>query len=69
MIRPITPADSAAVGALAVSSGLFHEEETGFLDKMLADYFASKIEEGHVCLIDEEGRPLGVCFRVLPTFW
>ena len=62
MIRPITPADSAAVVALAVSSGLFPEEETDFLDKMLADYFAGKIEEGHVCLIDEEDRPLGVAY-------
>jgi ribosomal protein S18 acetylase RimI-like enzyme len=62
MIRPIAPADSAAVVALAVSSGLFPEEETGFLDRMLAEYFASKIEEGHVCLINEEDRPLGVAY-------
>ncbi len=62
MIRSITPADSPAVIALAVSSGLFPEEETGFLDKMLADYFDDKIEEGHVCLIDEEDRPVSVAY-------
>lgn len=62
MIRPITPADSAKVIALTISSGLFSEEDAAFLDKMLADYFTGKSQEGHVCVIDEAAQPLGVAY-------
>jgi ribosomal protein S18 acetylase RimI-like enzyme len=62
MIRPITRADAPSVIALAISSGMFPEEETEFLDKMMADYFDSKIAEGHVFLIKEEDQPLGVAY-------
>ena len=62
MIRPITPDDSAAVVALAVASGLFPEEETGILDKMLADYFGGNAADGHVCVILEEDEQLGVAY-------
>lgn len=64
MIRTITPNDSAAVIAVAVASGVFPEEETPFLDKMLTDYFGGNINEGHVCLIDDEGEPRGVAYYV-----
>lgn len=60
MIRPATPADCAAVAALAVSSGLFSAEDTAITDKMMADYFAGA--EGHRCLIDEDGEPLAVAY-------
>lgn len=62
MIRPITPADSATVIALAVESGLVPEDGTEVLHKMLADYFNGNIHEGHACLIDDEGDPLGVAY-------
>lgn len=62
MIRPITPADSAKVVALTISSGLFSEEDAAFLDKMLADYFTGKSQEGHVCLVDTESELLGVAY-------
>ncbi|MBN8594901.1 MAG: GNAT family N-acetyltransferase [Anaerolineae bacterium] len=61
MIRPVTPADSAAVAEVAVASGLFAPEDSGFLDTMMANYFAHGIHEGHECVIDVEG---GVCAGV-----
>ena len=62
MIRPITPADSAAVVALAISSGLFPSDASGFLDKMMADYFASNHADGHMCLLDEDAEAVGVAY-------
>lgn len=62
MIRTITQDDSAAVVSLTVASGLFPVGETEILDKMLEDYFGGKIDEGHVCVIDEEHEPLGVAY-------
>lgn len=61
MIRPITEGDSAAVVGLAVASGLFPEDETEPLDKLLAGYFSD--DNGHACVIDEEEEePLGVAY-------
>lgn len=62
MIRPITPDDAAAVIALAVAAGLFPADGTEPLDTMLADYFGGNIDDGHVCVVDEEGAPLGVAY-------
>ena len=62
MIRPITRGDSAAVTDLSVASGLFPADEAEVLDKMIADYFAGNVDEGHACLIDEEDEPLGVAY-------
>jgi ribosomal protein S18 acetylase RimI-like enzyme len=62
MIRTITREDSASVIALAISSGMFPEEETGFLDTMLEDYFNARMHHGHVMLIREEDRPIGVAY-------
>ena len=62
MIRLATPDDSAAIIALAVAAGLFPADETAPLDKMLADYFGGNMDDGHVCVLDEESQPLGVAY-------
>lgn len=62
MVRAITPEDSAAVGTLAVASGLFPQDAIEFLDKMMADYFGGNCDQGHVCLIDVADEPLGVAY-------
>lgn len=62
MIRPVTPADSPTVTALAVAAGMFPADDTTVTDQMMADYFARNRELGHGCLIDEEDEPLGVVY-------
>lgn len=62
MIRPMTPDDSAAVIALVVAAGMFPASETEVVDNMLADYFGRTINDGHVCVIDEEDEPVGVAY-------
>jgi len=62
LIRRATNDDSAAVVALAVAAGLFLADDTEPLDKMMADYFGGNVADGHVCLIDEQGEPLGVAY-------
>jgi len=67
MIRPATPDDSATVTALAVAAGLFPADDTTVTDRMMAEYFAKNRENGHGCLIDEEGEPLGVAYYAPAT--
>ncbi len=62
MIRLITQADSAAVLSLAVTSGLFLENETELVEKMLEDYFGGNNNNGHACIIDQENEALGVAY-------
>lgn len=62
MIRPTTPDDAAALIALAVAAGMFSANETEVLDKMFADYFDGNIDDGHVCVTDEEREPIGVAY-------
>jgi ribosomal protein S18 acetylase RimI-like enzyme len=62
MIRAITEADAAAVVEVAVAAGLFAPEDAAFLDKMMADYFGSKRDDGHVCVIDVDERVMGVVY-------
>ena len=62
MIRPCTPADTAAVLALAVSAGLFPEEETGELAAVLASHFDGTLGDGHTWLTDDDGGPVGVAY-------
>jgi ribosomal protein S18 acetylase RimI-like enzyme len=63
MIRPTTPDDSAALIALTVAAGMFPANETEALAKVLADYFAGNIDEGHMWVTDEEeGEPCGVAY-------
>ena len=62
MIRSITHDDSAAVIELAISSGLFPADETELLDTMMANYFSSTSDDGHMCIIDVEDEPFGVAY-------
>ncbi|HXV94485.1 MAG TPA: GNAT family N-acetyltransferase [Pseudonocardia sp.] len=62
MIRPITSDDTPAVVSLAVSSGLFAPDDAEFIEQMMADYFGSKGDDGHMCVIDEEDEPLAVAY-------
>ena len=63
MIRPITHDDVETVVAIAVEAGLFSEDESAFLDKMLSDYFDHSKDDGHTCIIIEEaGEGLGVAY-------
>lgn len=63
MIRSTTPDDSATLIALAVATGLFAEDETEALNKVLADYFSGNLGAGHKWIIDEEeGKPCGVAY-------
>jgi ribosomal protein S18 acetylase RimI-like enzyme len=63
MIRAIMQDDAAAVGRLAIASGLFPEDASSFLDKMMADYFGGNMADGHRCVVVEEnGQLLGVAY-------
>ncbi len=63
MIRPVAPADTAAVRALTVASELFPPEESGVVETMLAAYFAGREAEGHTCVVDEvDGDLLAVAY-------
>ncbi len=62
MIRPAAPEDSAAVIDLVIAAEMFSNDDAGFLEGMLADYFDGNKDEGHVCVIDDEGGPLGVAY-------
>ena len=60
MIRPATPEDTAAVVDLVVAAEMFSADDAWLVEGMLADYFETNKEHGHVCVIDDEGGPLGV---------
>jgi GNAT superfamily N-acetyltransferase len=62
LIRPAAPEDSAAVIDLVIAAEMFSNNDAGFLEGMLADYFDGNKEDGHVCVIDDEGGPLGVAY-------
>lgn len=62
MIRTITPQDASTVVTLAIASGLFPEEASDFLEKMMADYFGGNKDEGHHCVIVVEDEPIGVAY-------
>ena len=62
MIRPAAPEDSAAVIDLVIAAEMFSNDDAGFLEGMLADYFDGNKDDGHVCVIDDEGGPLGVAY-------
>ena len=61
MIRPVTDHDAQAVVGLAVSSGLFTEEDAGIVAEMMKDYQRGKQAGGHACVIYEdcEARAVG----------
>jgi GNAT superfamily N-acetyltransferase len=62
LIRAVISEDSTIVSKLALESGLFGADAIGFLDKMMADYFDGNRDQGHACVIDIEGEPLGVAY-------
>lgn len=62
MIRDARPTDADAVTALAVSSGLFADDDTAVPQRMMADYFAGNREAGHRCLLDMDGVAVGVAY-------
>ena len=55
MIRPTTPADTAALVALADATGVFKPLEIQALREVLDDYFAANQAAGHRCVTCEEG--------------
>jgi hypothetical protein len=50
MIRPTTADDSASIIALAVGAGMFPANETDALAKVLEDYFAGNLDDGHAMI-------------------
>ena len=52
MIRPAQPSDTAAVVQLAISSGLFAEDEAEVVRTLMDDFFARTKADGHGCLVD-----------------
>ena len=52
MIRPAQPSDTAAVVQLAISSGLFAEDEAEVVRTLMDDFFARTMADGHGCLVD-----------------
>ena len=52
MIRPAQPSDNAAVVQLAISSGLFAEDEAEVVRTLMDDFFARTKADGHGCLVD-----------------
>lgn len=63
MIRPTTADDSASIIALAVGAGMFPANETDALAKVLEDYFAGNLDDGHAWITDEEeGELRGVAY-------
>lgn len=63
MIRPITPADSPALVALAGSSGLFKPDELDAVRGMLDEYHATHAANGHhILAYEEDGTPVGIAY-------
>ncbi len=62
LIRPATPEDTAAVIDLVIAAGMFSAADAWLVEGMLADYFDGNEEDGHVCVIDDEGGPVGVAY-------
>lgn len=62
MIRPVTRADATGVVDLAVSSGLFPRDDAGIVAQLMADYFDSSSDDGHVCVVVEDPEPLAVAY-------
>ncbi len=59
MIRPATPADTAAVVALAVDTAMFLPHEVGPVHDMLANFHAGQLGAGHLIEVwtDSPDRP------------
>ena len=64
MIRPAVPDDARAVTALSVAAGMFPPEATAVPHGLMADYFSGQEAAGHLCVIDDEGDPLGAAYAL-----
>lgn len=62
MIRPTTPADVAAVLALAVETGLAPPDGTDEMAAILADALAGRLGPDHVWVTDDDGGVAGVAY-------
>jgi ribosomal protein S18 acetylase RimI-like enzyme len=62
LFRPATPEDTAAVVDLVVAAGMFSADDAWLVEGLLADYFGTNKQDGYVCVIDDEGGPLGVAY-------
>jgi ribosomal protein S18 acetylase RimI-like enzyme len=62
MIRPTVPDDTAAILALAVSSGLFPADATAEVAGVLASALEGKLGPDHVWVTDDDGGPVGVAY-------
>lgn len=62
MIRSATPDDAPVVIDVAVDSGLFPADDTELVSTMMAEYFGARRDEGHVCVVDDDGEGLSVAY-------
>jgi hypothetical protein len=62
LVRPATPEDTAAVVDLVVAAEMFSADDAWLVEGMLTDYFETNKEDGHVCVIDNEGGPLEIAY-------
>ena len=62
MIRPTTPADTDAILALSVSSGLFPADATEEVAGVLAGALGGELGPDHVWVTDDDGGPVGVAY-------
>lgn len=60
--RPITFADSSAVVDIAVDSGLFSAAESGIVERMVADYVDHLLDDGHVCVVEDDDGPVATAY-------
>ena len=68
-IRPVAPADTPALVALSVSSGLFEPESSGAIREMLDEYHANVASSGQQMLTwDEGGTLVGIAYIVPRAF-
>jgi ribosomal protein S18 acetylase RimI-like enzyme len=63
MIRPIEPADTAALVVVCEKAGVFSSDELAVLVKLFDDYHATNAKSGHQALTyDEGGTLIGVVY-------
>jgi ribosomal protein S18 acetylase RimI-like enzyme len=65
VIRPTTPADTAAILELAVAAGLAPPGGVEPIAEVLADSLAGKLGPDHVWLTDDDGGPVGVAYLAI----